>query len=148
MANLLSPAILATIKAALQNVVDTFFKAEIVLNLKTTTLDEYGEHPTQTVVNRTFSVLLDYSVGKSGRYEDIEASPMGERDESSFHVYFWATDIENSGIVIDAENTTVTVANIPNIKDGEYEVRLFVPSALFSDLGYLLYEMELKIHGG
>lgn len=148
MANLLTVRTQLAIKAALQNVVDTFFKCTVTLNSKVTVTDRYGERPVSTITTRDFDVLADFSVGKSGRYQDVEKSELGQRDESSFHLYFWADDVKNSGVTVDAEADTVTLRNIPSIPDGEYEIRLFAPSALFSDLGFLLYDMELKIYGG
>jgi hypothetical protein len=148
MANLLSPATQIAIKAALQNVVDTFFLETVTLNLRTTVPDKYGENPVTTVVTRQFEVLSDFSVGKSGRYENIDDSPMGQRDESSWHLYFWAQDIITSGVVVNPEADTVTIGAVDGIGGAEYEIRMFAPTALFSDLGFLLWDMELKVYGG
>ena len=147
LASLLSPSALTAINAALQTVVDTFFKQTITLNSRTTILDPYGESNITTTVTRQFDVLCDFSVGKSGRYQDVEKSPMGQRDVDSFHLFFWAADVLNSGITINKETDTVTIAGMPDVADGEFEIRMFSPDAQFSSLGYLLFDMELKRYG-
>lgn len=147
MASLLSTATLAAIHSALQSVVDTFFVQVITLNSKTTVTDKYGELPVTTVATRQFSVLCDFSVGKSGRYDNVDKSEMGQRDEDSFHLYFWADDIVKSGITIDKEADSVSISGMPDVADGEFEIRMFTPTALFSNLGYVLYDMELKRYG-
>ena len=148
MSNLLTPGDQAEIKDAIQQAVDTFFRWPVIVNSKNTVPGAYGESPLQTVQHRTFYCYVDMSVGKSGRYQDIDKTELGQRDEDSFHIFFWQDDILNSGIVINPESDTVTIAGIPDIHDGEYEIRLFSPTALFSDLGFLLYDMEVKIYGG
>lgn len=147
LANLLSASALAAITSALQSVVDTFFKQTITLNSRTTVLDPYGESNITTAVTRQFDVLCDFSVGKSGRYQDVEKSPLGQRDEDSFHLFFWAADVLNSGIIVDPTKDSVTITGMPDVTDGEFEIRMFSPSALFSDLGYVLFDMELKRYG-
>lgn len=142
MANLLSPAVQQVIKTALQSVIDTFFRKSIVLNSNVSTPDGYGEGAVIQSTHTTFNVLVEPSVGKSARYENVRKAPMGQEEQYSWHVYFWTKDIIDSGIVIDPETDTVTFDGV------DYEIRLFTPSALFDDLGFLLHEMELKLVAG
>jgi len=141
--DLLSTDDLQTVFSALKDVRDTFFKQNVVLRKRVTGVDTYGEHPVSTTSDKPLVALFEYSVGESGRYKNVAKSDMGQRGQETWRLYFWKADLDAQNIVIDSEADCILFSDGP-YAGKEYEIRMATPSAQFSDLGTLLWEVELE----
>lgn len=141
MSTLLSPRVLAVIKNALKNVVDTFFKTPIIIHHRpNTVLAKYGE---TVQLNSTrdvpFNALSNYSVGTDGRYITIKQGPVGQELHDGWRLFLWKADVDAANLVIDEESDTVSMGG------KEYHFRFGANSANFGDLGPLLIELEIHL---
>jgi sulfur transfer complex TusBCD TusB component (DsrH family) len=141
MPNLLDTDTLAVIKAAIKDVVDTFFRFEITINHREQVRpNNYGESVAATVTSHKFNALYQYTVASDGRYITVQRSEKGQELHDGWRVYLWKDDVAAAGLTINPESDTVTI-------DGKtYEIRMFTPSAPMSDLGNLFYEFDVHFN--
>jgi len=135
---LLSPEQLAAVKSALGSIVDTFYVTQIIYRKRDVSEDEYGENAVVVPHDHPLRCKLDYSVGRGGRYDDIEDTMAGKIQHSTWHVRLWNDDVVAAGITIDPEADSI----IYNGK--EYRFNFAAEDGTFSDLGSLFWELEIR----
>lgn len=138
---LLDAETLAVVKESIKDVVDTFFKLPVKININAKTAGRYGEgavHNAGSPVQRDFLAMASYGVGMDGRYVTVHFSDMGNRLEDGWRIFLWKDAVDASGIVVNPEKDTITILG------KEYAMKMWAPSALFSDLGFFFYECEIK----
>lgn len=138
MTDLLSDDDLAAVKSAMQDLVDTFMKMEIVLMSRSTVLGAYGESASFTPKPYTLKVMGEYTKGRGERYRNVEEDPTGEQVRDGYRFYLWKEAVD-AIVTIDPETDKVLV------NGHEYIIFFWGPSAQFSSLGYLFYEMEVSL---
>lgn len=138
---LLDAETLAVIKDTIKDVVDTFFKMPVTLNVRNPKQKAYGEGIDGQPTPHNFLAMVNFSVGADGRYMNVHHSETGQRLRDGYRAYFWKDEIDAANVVVDPERDTITIAG------KEYRMKMWAPSALFSTLGFLLYECEIKYEG-
>lgn len=141
--DLLSSGDLQSVFDALKDVRDTFFKQQVILRKRVPGVDTYGERAVDTHSDKPLVALFEYSVGESGRYKNVAKSDMGQRGQETWRLYFWKADLDALNVIIDSESDTILFVDGPYAGKA-YEIRMATPSAQFSDLGTLLWEVELE----
>lgn len=134
---------------AIKKVVDMFFRLPVTINKRVTTLDDNGENPVIAVQAYNVVALMSYDVGLGGRYHTIEHTDLGQILHDGWKLYFFKEDIDatlTTGVFVDpeADSLSITLSGVTK----EYELRMWTPSADFSDLGFLLYECDLRFNAG
>lgn len=137
--NLLTAEDLAAIKAALKDVVDTFFKQPLTIRHRTarTEVAKFGELAKH--VNQDFNLigLSEFTRAEGGKYHTVQEDPTGQQEVDGWRFYFWKEDVD-ALLTVNPEQDKV----IMNGK--EYIIKFWAPSAWFSDLGELFYELEIS----
>lgn len=142
MPSLLDAATLAVIKSAIKDVVDTFFKVDVLIHHRSGVLDKYAESVTESEAQYHFNGLSTYSVGTDGKYITIKMGPGGQELHDSWRVFLWHDDVIAAGLTIDPESDVVTLFG------KLYHFRMLSPSGQFGDLGDLLIEFEIHFDKG
>jgi hypothetical protein len=137
MTQLLSASQLAAVKAALSDVVDTFYVTQITYVKRAVVEDTYGEAAVVTPTEYTIRCKMDYSVGHGGRYGDIENTNEGKVQHTTWHVRLWKDDVTTAGFTIDPEQDSII------FEGKEYRFNFESEGSTFSNLGVLFYEMEI-----
>lgn len=138
---LLSAAILARIKSALANVFATFAREPIVLKKRTVGFNtaDFGEKTTATFVPYNLEALYQYTTAHDGKYDIVQRTDKGAEEHDGFRLYLWREDMEATGLLaIDPEVDHVVFMG------KEYVIDFAAPSAQFSSLGYLMWEVEVR----
>jgi len=137
-ASLLSPDDLAAIKSALMDLRDTFFKRPFTLVHRSTALGPYGESAVHdSTSNFDFVGLTEFTRAKGEKYHTVDEDPTGEQQRDGWRFYIWKDDVD-AVVVVDPETDKVLLDGV------EYIIKFWAESALFSDLGYVFYEMEIS----
>lgn len=137
--NLLTPEDLEAIKAALKDVVDTFFKQPLIIRHRTakTTVAHFGESAKHVEVDIQLIGLSEFTRADGGKYTTVQEDPTGQQETDGWRFYFWKEDVD-ALVHVNPEQDKV----IMNGK--EYIIKFWAPSAWFSDLGELFYELEIS----
>jgi hypothetical protein len=138
MPSLLSPEDLAAVKEALKDLVDTFFKKQVIIRHRVNvTTQQYGEKPQSADSYHPILGLFQFTRSSGGKYHTLYDRENGMTQEDGWRFYLWADDVEALGITVNPEADKIVM------DDFEYVIKFWAPSALFSDLGCLLYELEI-----
>lgn len=138
---LLSDAVLAKVKSALANVFATFARETVVFKKRTVTFpaDNFGEKTAATFVPYSIEVIYAFTTAHDGKYDIIQRTDKGAELHDGFRLYIWRDDMEATGLrSIDPEVDHVVFMG------KEYVIDFAAPSAQFSSLGYLLWEVEVR----
>lgn len=139
--SLLNAGTLAKVKSTLANVFATFAREPIVLKKRSVSfLDaNFGETTTVTFVDHNLEAIYAYTTAHDGKYDIIQRTDKGAELHDGFRLYFWKEDMVTAGVTsINPEVDHVV------FKGKEYIVDFAAPSAQFSDLGDLLWEVEIR----
>lgn len=139
MTNLLSADDLAAIKAALKDVVDTFFKQPIIIRHRTnkTTVVQFGERAKHVDQDFPLIGLSEFTRAEGGKYHTVQEDPTGQQQVDGWRFYFWKEDVD-ALLTVNPEMDKVVM------NGKEYIIKFWAPSAWFSDLGELFYELEIS----
>jgi hypothetical protein len=136
--SLLSTATLAKIKVALANTMATFAKESVVFYTRSVSIQNFGEQAKAVEVPHPVLVLYEYTKGHAGKYDTVNRTDKGFEEHDGFRLYIWKDDLIAAGIDhIDPEVDQV------EFKGKKYRMEMAAPSAQFSDLGELLWEVEV-----
>lgn len=136
-ASLLSQQDLIAIKSALQSVVATFFTKELIIRHRTNVgTAQFGEKSKATPQDFVVKGLYEFTKSDGGKYHTLKDGPTGQTTEDGWRFYLWKDEVD-ALVTVNPQVDKVVL-------DGhEYIIRFWSPSALFSDLGDLLYELEI-----
>lgn len=137
MSQLLSAEDLVAIKSALFDVQDTFFKKSLTIHHRTVSQKRFGEGVQETYVPFTVHGLSEFTRADAGKYSTVDVSPTGMEQNDGWRFYLWKDEV-------DALLTVNPEADKVELDGKRYDISFWAPSALFSDLGELLYELEIK----
>lgn len=96
MAQLLTPADIAEINAALTDATDTFFKTPIALNIHNRTVAAFNEGNNNTTTTTTVNGLVVYGSGESDGSAVMKH--YGDADMSEGYLLFNFADLETAGL--------------------------------------------------
>lgn len=132
---------LALIKDALANVFATFAKEDVVFLKRIIGFDNtnFGEQvavpPPQEF---PIQAIYAYTAAHDGKYDTIQRTELGNELHDGFRLFIWKDDMVTAGLTVDPEVDQVV------FKGKTYKIDFAAPSAQFSDLGDLLFEVEIR----
>lgn len=145
MQNALTARQIDQVTSAIKLVTDTFFRAAVAINKRSTALDGNGEKTVTTSAPHETFCMWEYNVGLGGRYHTVDRTELGQVLRDEWKLYFNKADVDALGITVDPEADSIT---IHDLADKEFEIRMWAPSAEFSTAGMQLYECSLLFTPG
>ena len=137
---LLTPTQLTQAKLAISRVFATFAKEPVVFKQIRVKIAPFGEKADNTdFTPYNLEAIYAYTTAHDGKYDIIQRTDKGSEIHDGFRLYIWKDDMIAAGLLaIDAEQDHVI------FKGKEYDLDFAAPSAQFSTLSELLWEIEVR----
>lgn len=135
---LLSPVALAAIKVALANTMATFAVEPVVIHKRSVSVTNFGEDTEAPYTPHPINALYAYTKAHQGKYDIVGRTDKGNEEHDGFRLFLWQDDMTAAGFdSLDSEVDRVV------FKGKTYVLNFAAPSAQFSNLGNLLWEVEI-----